>query len=81
MRELKERFKTKFKMKENTIIEYINGSKGKEKKSVGIGIRIEKLDREKGISINGSCSIYSAELFAIDKTIEMAVKEGWNTDY
>lgn len=36
MRELKERFKTKFKMKENTIIEYINGSKGKEKKSVGI---------------------------------------------
>lgn len=38
------------------------------------------MKQRKGISINEACSIYSAELCAIDKTIEMAVKERWNTD-
>lgn len=78
--DLEERFIKKFNMKENSIIAYSDGSKEKEKASVGVGVVIDRISVEKGISINKLCSIYSAEIKAIYEIIAMAVNEKWDTD-
>lgn len=79
-KKLEEKFLKKFLMKENTIVAYSDGSKEKEKRSVGVGMVIEKIGLEKEININKLCSIYLAELWAIYKIVERAVNERWNTD-
>lgn len=58
-------------MKENSIIVYSDGSKEKEK--VSVGVVIDRIGVEKRISINKLCSIYLAEIKAIYEIIAMAI--------
>lgn len=59
----------KFTLQPNTEIIYTDGSKIKGGKSVGAGIYLEKSQLAFGISMSTICSIFTAELVAIQAAL------------
>ncbi|RLU27170.1 hypothetical protein DMN91_000969 [Ooceraea biroi] len=74
------RFKDKFELEDNYIVIYTDGSKQKEKKSVGVGITREDSDIGYQMSINRNCSIFTAEAVAVEKAIGFLQENGDNKD-
>lgn len=77
--ELVQQFCDKYELSEFCNIIYTDRSKQKENRSVGVGIVIE-LQEAQSISIDKRCSIYTAELLAIEKALGYIEDKGCKED-
>lgn len=78
--ELIKSFKENYKLEEDCDIIYTGGSKQKNNISTGISIVIEGKEIGYSMSIDKRCSIFTAELLAIEKALGIALESGWEKD-
>lgn len=78
--ELLEKYKEKFKLDNDYVIIYTDGLVTKTRINTGIGIAMEDSDIGYKISINKKCSIFTAEVIAIEKALGYAQEQIENKD-
>lgn len=78
--ELINKFKEKYQMDDDCKVIFTDGSKQNNNLSAGIRIVIEGKEIAYNISIDKRCSIYTAELLAIEKAMDYVEEIGWEED-
>lgn len=78
--ELLEKFIDGFSLEKNVEIFYTDGSKMENRNSVGVGIVKEESDMGYKMSINNKCSIYTAEVLAIENVLGLVLERQTNRD-
>lgn len=78
--ELLEEFRQEYKLREDFLVIYTDGSKQEGKKSTGVGIAIEGKEVAYKISINKICSIFTAEAIGVEKAIGYVQENNVKTD-
>lgn len=74
------RFKEKYKLEEDCRIIFTNTSKIENKPSVGIGIAVLGEEEAYSMSIDNRCSVFMAELLAVEKALGFILDTDWTRD-